>query len=866
MTDTSNTDQILDYYGGDILATQVFIDKYQSESNETPSDMAVRMAEEFARIEDNYIQKYELDKITSCKSQKLLSKKGQKTVDKYREWFCKDKESVIENLFNHYFELFNTQKVVPQGSIMSTLGTPNRASLSNCFFCKKMEDNIEDIFNVVRTMAEIGKRRGGTATDLSGLRPRGSEIHNSAKKSSGAVEFLNLVDTVGKIIGQNNRRMAIMVTMEVNHPDILEFIKIKEDLSKVTNANLSVKLTTDFLNSVQEDKDFYLKFPCDTNLENLDLNLKNLEYNKLIYFKDHNLYIKKVKAKDIWNSIIESAHKSAEPGVLFWDNILENSPDGVYPEYKPEGTNPCSEITLSQFDSCRLMVLNLYKFVDNPFTQQATFNFKAFEESVYDAMILSDNLVDLEVEYVQRIIDKLNNNTPQEKALWEEIKKVGLSGRRVGLGFTALADTLAALNLKYGSQESLEEIEKIMYSKLRTELECTIDLSIIKGSFVEYDPQKEFGINFENPQNNFYKFLKEIFPQEISRMLKYGRRNLSWSTVSPTGSVSILTRTSSGIEPLFKPYYVRRKKVSDSSVKPDFIDNLGIGYTEHLVVHPKLQEYIRIKHNLNVEDIGLEGLKALYKESPYYNCCAEDLNWEDRVKVQSLIQKYTTHSISSTVNLPENTTVEEVSNIYLQAFKFGCKGITVYRDGSRSGVLVKAEKPKEDVFEQKDAIKRPKILSCDVYHTKIKKQDANIYIGLLQGKPYEVFISNGNIIKETCSGNITKKSKGNFVFTDSENKIIPINISENMTDEQAAITRLISTSLRHGANIKFIVEQLNKCEGEIYSFTKVLARFLKKYIPEGEQSTLCCPNCNSTNYVYESGCSVCRDCGYSKCN
>lgn len=862
MKDIKTEDKILKYFDNDELATQVFKSKYQN-GDETPDDMHIRMAQEFARIETKYILQYFKDNVIDKLDK--LSPYGRKYIECYLNSIdVLDEESVSKAVANFIYKQFkNFHYVIPQGSIMSTLGTDNKSSLSNCFFCKTMEDNVEDIFNTVRMMAEIGKRRGGTATDLSGLRPKGAAIHNSAKESSGAVEFLNLVDTVGKIIGQNNRRMAIMVTMEVNHPDVLDFIKIKEDLTKVTNANLSVKVTDEFLKCVRENSDYYLRFPCDTDLN--DLYLDDLEYNKLYNFGG-NIYVKRVKAKEVWDTLVEAAHKSAEPGVLFWDNIINNSPDGIYPQYKPEGTNPCSEITLSELDSCRLMVMNLYNFVINPFTDKAYFDIKKFHNVAYLSTILCDDLVDLEAEYVQRIIDKLDDKTPNEKTLWEKIKETGLSSRRVGLGFTGLGDTLAALGLKYGSQESLNEIEKIMKTKLYAEFCCTIDLSILRGSFKGFNAKLEYGEEYTKPANNFYKFLLYEHPDEVNRMIRFGRRNLSWSTVSPTGSVSILTQTTSGIEPLFKPYYIRRKKISDSSIKPDFVDNLGIGYTEHLVIHPKLKEYIKSNFTQDIDCLTVEDIERFYKMSPYYQCSAEDLNWEDRVKLQGLVQEYTTHSISSTVNLPENTTKEQISDIFLKAWETGCKGITVYREGSRSGVLVKAEKPKEEVFEQKDAIKRPKTLSCDVYHTKIKKQDANIYIGLLQGKPYEVFISNDNIIKESCSGYITKKGKGNFIFTDSENKIIPINISDNMTDEQAAITRLISTGLRHGANIKFIVEQLNKCEGEIYSFTKVLARFLKKYIPEGEQSTSNCPNCNSTNFVFESGCSVCKDCGYSKCN
>lgn len=861
------TEKLLNYFSGDELAANVWQSKYAQEGEETPDDMHKRLAKEFARIEEKYRQG---PCVAHNNSEIELSKYGSK-----RLFLTEDK---IYNLFKDF------KYVVPQGSIMSQLGVESIGSLSNCFVIGQPQDSYGGIFQKDEEMAQLMKRRGGVGIDISTLRPEGTSTSNAAKSSTGAISFMHRFSNTTREVAQNGRRGALMISMDINHPDIMEFIKIKRDLANVTGANISIKINNDFMKAVKNDERYVLRFPCNF-YENNPSWVKDLEESKdwegielnklhpIITHKDKEVilgYTKVINAKEYWNEIIKSAHNVAEPGIIFVDNHHNYSPDGVYPQYKGVTTNPCGEIFMQAYDACRLIATNLYSFVDNPFTKEASFNFEKFYKVNYEAMRLSDDLIDLELEHIQRIIDKIDNDPEsdeikaREKALWLKIYNTAKSSRRTGLGFTALGDTLAALGLKYDSDEALSVIELIMHAKMQSELDCTIDLAILRGPFEGWDSNIEIqGLNVGVGNNDFYQFLLTNFPKQAKRMCDYGRRNVSWSTVAPTGTVSLLTQTTSGIEPLFQPYYIRRKKVNpgNNDVRIDFTDQNGDSWQEFPVLHPKFKDWLVVKGFQDINNYDKIALQSIFEQSPWYQSTANDIDWIKRVEIQSIIQKYTTHSISSTINLPENVSEEEVSNIYLEAWGQGLKGITVYRDGSRSGVLVTSSNKDRNSFEYIDATKRPKSLDAEVHLTKVGGTPFNIFVGLMNDKPYEIFIDTTNM--NNHKGTITKNKKGEYIF--SSELVDKLYITSDMSDEQAAITRLVSTSLRHGADIKFVVEQINKCDGDLFSFTKGLARVLKKYIPDGAKSTVSCLDCGSSNVIFQEGCQSCKDCGSSKC-
>jgi ribonucleoside-diphosphate reductase alpha chain len=665
-----------------------------------------------------------------------------------------------------------------------------------------------------------------------------------------------------------------MLSIHINHPDSLDFIKIKRDLSQVTGANISVKISEEFMKAVENDEDYILRFPCDKPISKDFFTPK--QYGELMT-DGNGFYWKLIKAKEYWNEIIKSAHGSAEPGIIFEDNHHNYSPDGVYPQFKGITTNPCGEIFMQEYDACRLIAVNLFSFVENPFTDVAYFNYIKFSRYNYEAMRLSDDLIDLELEHIDKILRKIVEDPEPfedkrtEFELWTKIKETAAASRRTGLGFTALGDALAALGLKYDSDKGLEVIKEIMRTKLESELDCTIDLAILRGTFERWDTNKEFYQT--QGRNTFYKMLMDEFPEHSLRMIKYGRRNVSWSTVAPTGTVSIMSASTSGIEPLFSPYYFRRKKINpnDEGVRVDFTDQNGDKWQEFPVLHPKFKDWIETTADFKeqfeaslitkVEDFNKATLESLFELSPYYKSTANDIDWVKRVEIQGIIQKYITHSISSTINLPNSVTEAEVGEIYIESWKKGLKGITVYRDGSRSGVLITESTKDKPTFEYKDAVKRPRELDADVHHVTIKGVAYKILVGLLDDKPYEVFFDESEN-KISGRGIIFKKKRGNYFFKKDD---ITTDITSAMSDEQVAISRLVSTSLRHGASIHFITEQLLKCDGDIFSFTKSLARVLKKYIPEGVKSTVTCNDCGSSNVIFQEGCQTCQDCGNSRC-
>jgi ribonucleoside-diphosphate reductase alpha chain len=861
--------ELIKYFNGDDLAASVWQGKYQDEGEITPDDMHKRLAKSFASIEKEYVKEeaslfYEVgDKITSP-----LSEYG-----KFRQNLTEDR---IFNFFKNF------KYIIPQGSVMAQLGIDSIGSLSNCFVVGQPVDSYGGIFEKDQQLAQLMKRRGGVGIDISTLRPEGTSTSNAAKTSTGAMSFMHRFSNTTREVAQNGRRGALMISTDINHPDVLQFIKAKRDLTQITGANISVKLNNEFMEAVVNDTDYLLRFPCDLKLpEYSDV----FKINELVPLNEEGTFVKRVKAKEYWYEIIKSAHNVAEPGLMFWNSMVEYSPDGIYEQFRQITTNPCSEIGMQAYDACRLIAVNLFNFVDKPFTKDAKFNFDKFYEINYEAMRISDDLIDLEIQHIDRIIAKIHKDPEPwhikntEYLLWHKIRETALSSRRTGLGFTALGDTLAALGLKYDSGKSLKTIEKIMHIKLESELDCTTDLSILRGSFEGWDASTEFEIEKRKEEgisiteisgkNSFYGFINTTYPEQTVKMIKYGRRNVSWSTVAPTGTVSLLAQTTSGIEPLFQPFYTRRKKVNpnDTDVRVDFTDDNGDTWMEFPVLHPKFKDWMYLKYldkypredepfNLWLTRIDLN---HFFEHSPWYGSTANDIDWIKRVEIQATIQKYITHSISSTINLPEDVSEETVSEIYLESWKRGLKGITVYRDGSRSGVLVSNPTSKE-TFSYKDAPKRPKELPAEAHVVTVKGNKFSVIVGLLDNKPYEVFIESSDGLNGT--GVIRKKSKAVYLF---EQEDTSMDISSEMTDEEAAITRLVSTSLRHGADIKFIVEQLLKSDGDLFSFTKGLARVLKKYIPDGAKATVTCNDCGSSNVIFEEGCHKCLDCGSSKC-
>lgn len=668
-----------------------------------------------------------------------------------------------------------------------------------------------------------------------------------------------------------------------NHPNIFEFVNCKKDRTKVTGANISVMLTDDFMKSVINDEDYILKFPCDTKIEFDDI--ETLKYNTLITVTGFNgdiCYVKKIKAKELYNQIVENAWDNAEPGQMFIDKHWNYSPDGVYEQFKGITTNPCGEIFMGMYDACRLLAMNFYTFVSNPFTNKASINYDKLYEISYIQQRLADILIDLELDHIDRIINKINNDPEEEDTkrieleLWQNVRKTAKASRRTGCGFTALGDMLAALNLKYDSKEALSVVNDVMKIKFEAELDCTIDLAILREPFEGWNNQLEYSDDKDSitvGNNDFYKMLQIEFPNQYLRMYEYGRRNVSWSTVAPTGSVSILTQTTSGLEPLFMPYYFRKKKINsnDEKSRVDFVDKNGDKWQEFAVLHPKFKEWININFdNLglsgfeNIDELSKEELQKYFEKSPWYGSTANDINWIDRVKLQSVIQKYTTHSISSTINLPKTATKEEVSEIYLKSWEMGLKGVTIYRDGCRDGVLTNesVKNTDNDVFKYHSAIKRGPELKGEIHSVSVKGERFNIIVGLKNDLPYEVFGFRSDN-KKHGYGLIIKEKKGQYSFKFDNGDII--NVTQDMPDNYIMATRLLSYGLRHGGDVKFAVEQLNKLPGDITSFGKAISRTLKKYIPDGEKSTVQCNNCGSNNVIFQEGCQTCLDCGNSKC-
>lgn len=829
----------LEYFKGDELAASTWRNKYAAEGEKNPNDTHMRMAKEFMRIEDKY------HKNLGPIDWNNLSHYG-----RHRDFLAQD------NIFN----LFKDFKyIIPGGSVMSGAGTGQLVSLSNCFVIGSPKDSYAEIMKTRSQQAQLMKRRGGVGYDLSELRPRGARVNNAAKSSTGAASFMDVCSDITNEVAQNGRRGALMLSMSINHPDIEEFITKKQDLTKVTGANISVKVTDEFMQAVMEDKDYILRYPVDSNVC-----VVVEPYNELVKYEQQ--YFKKVRARELWNTLMHCAWNTAEPGIMFEGAMHNYSPDGVYPDFKMIGTNPCGEIPMGPFDSCRLIHINLSSYIISPFTDKAHIDEELLYMHSYEAMRLADDLVDLEIEAVDKIIDTVKNDTDDtEFKLWSKIKETAIQGRRAGLGFTGLADAIAMLGLKYDSNEGISQVEQLMKVMFKGQLDSNIDMAIERGAFPTNKPSVESVIIGER-SNDWYNWLAMNYPTEYKRMMNYGRRNISWSTVAPTGTVSIMAGTSSGIEPIFLPFYQRKRKCMSESDRVDYIDKVGEKYTLFTVVHPNLKRWAIDTMNYSESEVNEWSLgvwKEVWKESPYYGSTAPEIDWRQRVKLQGVVQKYITHSISSTVNLAKETTEEEIADIYIEAWKQGLKGITIYRDGCREGVLTKVEKPK--TIEGRDAPKRPKELEADYYQVKVKKEQFIVLIGLLDGKPYEVFafrpLNPVNI--PAHKGIITKVSKMHYSFDSEHISISNLELANTNIEENAA-TLYSSMLLRHGVSIEYIIKTAKKVNDNISSFSSAMCRILAKYISNGEIKGEVCPDCGSV-LIRENGCVHCSSCGWSRC-
>lgn len=850
----------LEYFKGDELAASTWRNKYAAEGEQTPDDTHRRLAKEFARVESDYHWK--------GSNRMKLSNYGYQRPNL-------DEEAI--------YQLFKDFKyIIPGGSVMSGCGTGALVSLSNCFVIGSPKDSYAEIMKTRSQQAQLMKRRGGVGYDLSQLRPRGAKVNNAAKSSTGAASFMDVCSDITNEVAQNGRRGALMLSMSINHPDIEEFITKKQDLTKVTGANISVKVTDEFMQAVENDKDYILRFPVDESVPQ-GLMIEEMPYNELWFFSDDdhpNSFFKKVRARELWDTLMHCAWNTAEPGIMFEGAMHNYSPDGVYEDFRMVGTNPCGEIPMGPFDSCRLIHINLASYIVDPFTDKAHIDEELLYMHSYEAMRLADDLVDLEIEAVDRIINTVKNDTDDtEFNLWSKIKETAIQGRRAGLGFTGLADAIAMLGLKYDSDEGISQVGQLMKVMFKGQLDSNIDMAIERGAFPAWDKYKELFFEGDevceltgempvyNGHNKWYNFVYDNHLNQIVKMIRNGRRNISWSTVAPTGTVSIMAGTSSGIEPIFLPFYQRKRKCMSESDRVDYVDKVGEKYTLFTVVHPNLKKWAIETLNYSESEVNEWSLgvwKEVWKESPYYGSTAPEIDWRQRVKLQGVVQKYITHSISSTVNLAKETTEEEIADIYIEAWKQGLKGITIYRDGCREGVLTQVEKPK--TIEGRQAPKRPKELEADAYLIKAKGEQFIILVGMLKGKPYEVFAfrPRNPISFKPHKGVITKVSKMHYSFTSDVFHIDNLELANENVEENAA-TLYSSMLLRHGVDIKYIVKTAKKVNDNITSFSSAMCRVLSKYIPNEEIKGEVCPDCGGT-LIRENGCVHCSSCGWSRCS
>lgn len=832
-------EKTLEYFEGDNLATDVWINKYALKDHEgniyelTPDDMHHRLASEFARIESTYL------------SDDPLS------------------EDTIYDLLKDF------KYIIPQGSPMSGIGNDfQTVSLGNCFVLKNEYDSYGGILKLDQELVHLMKRRAGVGIDLSFLRPKGSRVNNAAVTSTGVVPFMERYSNSTREVAQGGRRGALLLSISCKHPDAEEFIDAKLELKKVTGANVSVKISDEFMNCVINDTPFIQQFPIDSDTPE---------------FKQE------ISAKKLWKKLIHNSWKSAEPGMFFWDQVIRESPSDCYTDqgFGSITTNPCGEIPLNQ-DSCRLLCINLYSYVKNPFTPEASFNFGLFENHAYYAQRLMDDIVDLEDEKIQKIIQKVHLDPESQEVkqieldLWRGMQENLEKGRRTGLGITAEGDMLAALGLKYGSPEATEMSEKVHQTLAVGSFISSVNMAKTRGSFRIWNFEKEK----DNPfiQRVLAK-IEEWYEDDAIPVLEdyknFGRRNISETTISPTGSLSLLSKTSSGVEPVFMLYHTRRRKINpnDKSTKVDFIDDLGDHWEEYNVVHPKFQVWAQINGHGDLKKYNKHQIEELIKQSPYYKATANEIDWLEKINMIGKIQKWISHSISNTLNLPEHVSEEVVSEVFMTGWKAGCKGLTIYRDKSRSGVLVDLPENKINVFKENHAPKRPKVLNCDVIRFVNKGEKWIGFLGLYNARPYELFtgpadqvpipiyINSAEIVKDKHENG---SNLYNLRYTDKDGFIQEFHgLSRAFNREYWNTGKMISAILRHGMpiqNVLYLIDTLD-IEGKelLTNWANGVKRMLKKYISDGTKTKDLCPEC-SNQLIFISGCNQCQNCGYSKCS
>ena len=837
----------LEYFGGDELAARVWVNKYAMKDSfghifeRSPRDMHHRIAAEIARIEKKYNNPVS--------------------------------EEEVFALLDHF------RYLVPAGSPMTGIGNHHQiASLSNCFVIgiDGNADSYGSIMKLDEEQVQLMKRRGGVGHDLSGIRPKGSPVKNSALTSTGIVPFMERYSNSTREVAQDGRRGALMLSIAIRHPEAEAFIDAKMTEGKITGANVSVKVDDEFMRCATEGRPYHQQFPISSNSP---------------------LVEKDIDATALWHKIVHNAWKSAEPGVLFWDTILRESIPDCYADlgFRTVSTNPCGEIPLCPYDSCRLLAINLYSYVDNPFTPQATFNFELFKKHVAMAQRFMDDIIDLEQEKIDAILNKIAND-PQsdevkytERHLWEKIKHKTAQGRRTGVGITAEGDMLAALGLRYGTEEATEMAVKVQQTLALSAYASSVNMAKERGAFPIYDAKRE-----EN--NPFVLRIKEHDAALYDDMVKYGRRNIACLTIAPTGTTSLMTQTTSGIEPVFMPVYKRRRKVNpnDTNVHVDFVDETGDSFEEYIVYHPKFITWMKAQGLDTEKRYTQEEIDELVARSPYYKATANDVDWLMKVRMQGAIQKWVDHSISVTVNLPNSVDEELVNRLYVEAWKSGCKGCTIYRDGSRAGVLVSTQKTDKKKKKQEEDLltkgmklpevteRRPDVLECDVVRFQNNKEKWVAFVGLLDGHPYEIFtglqddeegivlpktVTKGRIIK-TVLPDGTKRY--DFQFQNKRGyKMTVEGLSEKFNKEYWNYAKLISGVLRYRMPIENVIKLVNslQLESENINTWKVgVSRALKKYVIDGtEAKGQKCPNCGHETLVYQEGCLICKHCGASRC-
>ena len=825
------------YFKGDDLAANVWLNKYALKDTQgnlyelTPDDMHRRIAAEVARIEQKYPDAYSEAEV--------------------------------------YAVLKDFKYIVPQGSPMAGVGNNFQvSSLSNCFVIGNSADSYGGIIRMDEEQAQLMKRRGGVGHDLSHIRPKGSQVMNSALSSTGIVPFMERYSNCTREVAQDGRRGALMLSISSQHPDAEEFVDAKMEQGKVTGANVSVRIDDAFMKAAMSGKSYQQQYPIDSTSPT---------------------FTKDIDASKLWNKIIHNAWKSAEPGVLFWDTVIRESVADCYADlgYKTVSTNPCGEIPLCPYDSCRLLAINLYSYVEHPFTPEATFNFEKFGKHVQMAQRIMDDIIDMELEKIDKILSKIENDPEPDEIksveynLWKKIKKTCEEGRRTGVGITAEGDMLAGMGLQYGSDEGIEFSVEVHKTLAINAYRSSVELAKKRGPFAIYDASREM-------KNPMIQRLRAADKELYEDMVKYGRRNIALLTIAPTGTTSLMTQTTSGIEPAFMVAYTRRRKVNpnDKNVTISFTDEVGDHWEEYNVFHHKFVTWLEAAgYDMEaVKKLPQAELQKIIEKSPYFKATANDVDWVQKVKMQGAIQKWVDHSISVTVNVPEETTEEMVKQIYQTSWEVGCKGCTIYRDGSRSGVLISnADKSKQDnaIFQESVAPKRPDKLDAEVIRFQNNQEKWIAMVGLLNGRPYEIFtgraedtfvfptyIKTGWVIKQ-------KDEQGNksydFQYQDKDGyRVTMEGLSRSFDKKFWNYAKLISGVLRHGMPLNHVVnlvDGLTTEQDHINTWKNGVVRSLKKFIPDGTQAAkTACPSCEDKDgLIYKEGCLSCKSCGYSKC-